>query len=41
MADCIGTRHPFLARTNEIVINNIGNRFTAADYDDMQQSTTF
>ncbi|KAL3792118.1 hypothetical protein HJC23_013392 [Cyclotella cryptica] len=27
--------HPFLARTIEIVVNNIRNRFTAVDYDDM------
>ena len=27
--------HPFLARTIEIVVNNIRNRFTSADYDDM------
>lgn len=27
--------HPFLARTIEIVVNNIRNRFTLVDYDDM------
>eukprot|EP00986_Skeletonema_menzelii_P000742 scaffold208_cov137-Skeletonema_menzelii.AAC.10 len=27
--------HPFLARTIEIVVNNIRNRFTSVDYDDM------
>eukprot|EP00581_Thalassiosira_minuscula_P012847 CAMPEP_0183717836 /NCGR_PEP_ID=MMETSP0737-20130205/11301_1 /TAXON_ID=385413 /ORGANISM="Thalassiosira miniscula, Strain CCMP1093" /LENGTH=962 /DNA_ID=CAMNT_0025947313 /DNA_START=125 /DNA_END=3013 /DNA_ORIENTATION=- len=27
--------HPFLAHTIEIVVNNIRNRFTAVDYDDM------
>lgn len=27
--------HPFLARTIEIAVNNIRNRFTSVDYDDM------
>jgi hypothetical protein len=27
--------HPFLAKTIELVVNNIRNRFTAVDYDDM------
>jgi hypothetical protein len=27
--------HPFLVRTIEIVVNNIRNRFTSVDYDDM------
>lgn len=27
--------HPFLARTIELVVNNIRNRFTSVDYDDM------
>ena len=27
--------HPFLARTIELVVNNIRNRFTSIDYDDM------
>mmetsp|Transcript_4318 Transcript_4318/g.6511 ORF Transcript_4318/g.6511 Transcript_4318/m.6511 type:complete len:250 (-) Transcript_4318:522-1271(-) len=27
--------HPFLAKTIEIVVNNIRNRFTSVDYDDM------
>jgi hypothetical protein len=27
--------HPFLAKTIELVVNNIRNRFTSVDYDDM------
>lgn len=33
--------HPFMARTIEYVVNNVRNRFTSVDYDDMLCPTPF